>query len=212
VSRNGSLWAGLSLALYAASLALPVGKDEGPPRIGLESLVLGGYFCAGAGLTPANLLAAAGWVFLARGRRRPALLAGASALVVGVAGVIPLAAACDVPAYPAWWVWMASFTTLTAGAWLLPQGPAENRLGGAAEPGKGAELPAVGPPAHTKAVTRPRREWDALPSPVRLIPAAVHHHRDDPQGAVLFFASREVLRLMSPPPPSPREAWASTGR
>src|SRR5437588_11268577 len=110
-----------SVVLYALSLVLPVGHDEGPPRLGFEYLVLGGYFCAGAGMIPANLLAWAGWVSLARGLRRRAVVSGVLALLFGAAGVIPLALACDVLVYPAFWVWLASFAILTAGGFLLPR-------------------------------------------------------------------------------------------
>jgi hypothetical protein len=63
-------------------------------------------------MVPANLLAWAGWVSLARGLRRRAVVSGVLALLFGAAGVIPLALACNI---------LASFAVLTAGGLLLPR-------------------------------------------------------------------------------------------
>jgi hypothetical protein len=89
--------------------------------MGFEYLVLGGYFLAGAAMTPANLLFLLGCAGLAAGRRLLALLSGVGALALGGAGVVPLALACDVLAFPAYWVWMASFAVLLVGASRLPR-------------------------------------------------------------------------------------------
>jgi hypothetical protein len=112
-----------SLALFAAAMALPVGRDEGPPRQGVEYLALGGYFLAGFLLPPACLLYAAGGFALATRRRRLALGLGCGALALGIVGVVPLAGTCEVLAFPAYWVWLASIAVLLGGAFRLPRPP-----------------------------------------------------------------------------------------
>ena len=100
-----------SALLYAASLVLPAGKDDGPPRTGLEYLASGGPMFAGCLLVPANACFLVGWGGLAAGRRAAPVAGGLVALAVAVAGVPPLAAV-GVLAYPAYWVWLASFVVL----------------------------------------------------------------------------------------------------
>jgi len=113
-----------SVAMYAASMVLPVGQDEGPPRLGFGYLVLGGYFLAGALMSPANLLYAAGCFGQATRRRTLAVVCAWGALALGVVGVVPLALTCDVLRFPAYWLWLASFVILLAGEYRLPRAAA----------------------------------------------------------------------------------------
>ena len=111
-----------SLILYVASLALPVARDEGPPRPGFVYLVQGGYFLVAAPLAPANLLFLLGWLGLLGRQRWAAILLGVGALVVGVGGALVFGAIGFLLPYPAYYVWLASFVVLTLGAWVFRAG------------------------------------------------------------------------------------------
>ena len=110
-----------SIVLYGASMVLPVGHDEGPPRPGFLYFVFGGPFFVGALMAPANPLFLAGCVGLVARRRLLALVPGICALSLGIVGIIPLALACEVLNFPAYWVWLSSFIVLIVGACYLPR-------------------------------------------------------------------------------------------
>ena len=110
-----------SIVLYAASMAIPVGQDEGPPLPGAAYLAFGGYFLLGALMAPANPLFFVGCFGLVARRRLLALIPAICALLLGIVGVVPLAQACEVLTFPAYWVWLSSFVVLIVGALRLPR-------------------------------------------------------------------------------------------
>jgi hypothetical protein len=119
VSRWWFLFA--SIVLYGAAMALPAARDEGCSPPGFLYLVGGGYFLLGALMAPANPLFLVACVGLVARRRRLALILGICALSLGILGVIPLALASNILAFPAYWVWLSSFIVLIVGACSLPR-------------------------------------------------------------------------------------------
>jgi hypothetical protein len=72
-------------------------------------------------MAPANPLFLVGWVGLANRRRRLTLICGISALALGIVGVVPVALAVNVLAFPAYWLWLSSFLVLLLGAYYVPR-------------------------------------------------------------------------------------------